>query len=122
MAAPDRLPILGTGNFQFMTAFQNFMAAGTKQAINAFSAQVVTWRGHTLRCDLGEEMTDLALAEAGIKNAITRTMVVLKSIMPSGTAFKPGDIVTIDGSRREVDTLDQDEITYTLRLVYPRQK
>ena len=105
-----------------MTAFQNFISTGTKQSMDAFSAQTFTWRGNTLRCDLGEEMTDLELVAAGIKNAVTRTLVVRKAIIPAGLAFKPGDIVTIDGSRREVDTLDQDEITFTLRLVTPRQK
>lgn len=105
-----------------MTAFQKFMTSGTKQTMDAFSAQKFTWRGHTLRCDLGDEMTDLDLAAAGIKNAITRTLVVRKAIIPSGLSFKPGDIVTIDGIRREVDTLDQDEITWTLRIVTPRQK
>ena len=105
-----------------MTLFQILISNGTKQAMDAFSGQTLTWRGQTIRCDLGEEQDDFQNQIGGQSRVFVQPVLIRKAAIPSGMAFAVGDLVTINGARKEIASFDQDEISVTIRLVQPRQK
>ena len=106
-----------------MTDFQNFIDFATKDAIAVFSAATLSYKGVSgIRCDIGEELQNLDIASGGKKREILKSIVVRKLAMPTGLSFSVGDTVTIAGVKLEIDSFNQDEISYTLTTVIPRQK
>ncbi len=90
--------------------------------MDTFSDQVLTYASRSIPCDLGEEQEDLENSQGGKRRDVLLPCMVLKSNIPSGVTFAIGGVATIDGTRYEISSYNQDEITINLTLVTPRQK
>ena len=98
------------------------MQSATKSAMETFSDEVLTYAGRSIPCDLSEEQEDLENNQGGKRRDVLIPCMVLKSNIPSGVTFAIGGVVTIDATRYEISSFNQDEITINLTLVTPRQK
>jgi hypothetical protein len=106
-----------------MTDFQNFMSANTAQAMDIYSGATFTIGALVgIRCDISESTLDLEVMPGGVKNGNVKSILVMKSAIPTGYQFRIGAKPNFDGEVLEIYSAVFDEISWTLTAGTPDQR